>query len=339
MLPTHMRAVQLVGHGGYDQLVYKEDATVPAPARAEVLIRVAAAGVNNTEINMRVGWYAADKLTGDAETGGGTNFPRIQGADCCGRIVAVGEGVDVSRVGERVIVDPTVRASGGYLGADRDGAFAEFTIASAENAYKIESSLSDIELASFPCSYSTAENLLTRSGVRTGETVLVTGASGGVGSAVVQLAKLRGAEVVALTVAEKARLLRSVGAEQTIDRHAPLVGTLGKDSVDVVIDLVGGSEWPSLLDVLKPGGRYACSGAVAGPVVALDLRTLYFKDLALFGCTVYPPAVFESLVRHLESGKVRPLVAEVFPLSRIVDAQKTFLDRKHVGKIVLRVRD
>jgi NADPH:quinone reductase-like Zn-dependent oxidoreductase len=249
----------------------------------------------------------------------------------------VGEGVDKSRIGQRVIVDPTIRSLSQYFGAHRDGGFAEYTTVPSENAYKVESSLTDIELASFPCSYSTAENLVTRSKVNAGDVVLVTGASGGVGSAVVQLAKLRGARVIAVSIDEKASLLQNLGADQILSRHVPLPSQIGLNAVDVVIDLVGGKDWPLLLEVLKPTGRYASSGAVAGPIVSLDLRTFYFKDLTLFGCTVYPPEVFASLVGHIERGSVRPVVAEVFPLARIVDAQKTFLERKHVGKIVLSV--
>ena len=342
MSSTTMRAVYLTGFGDYDQLRYREDAEKPEPAPGEVLIRVAAAGVNNTEINIRTNWYARSRVEVDnnARTSDGSNdvvLPRIQGADACGYIEAVGAGVDPGRIGERVLVDPTIRAFGQYFGAHRDGGFAEYTVVPSENAHRVESTFSDVELASFPCSYSTAENLVTRSGVTSADTVLVTGASGGVGSAAVQLAKVRGATVIALTVEDKAAILKNLGADRTILRHQSLVKVLGTNSVDVVIDLVGGADWPQLLEVLKPGGRYASSGAVAGPLVSLDLRTFYFKDLTLFGCTVYEPEVFASLVRHIEGGKIHPVVAEVFPLERIIDAQKTFLQRKHVGKIVLKV--
>jgi NADPH:quinone reductase-like Zn-dependent oxidoreductase len=344
MLPTKMKAVYLIGHGDYDRLSYREDAPMPETARGEVLIRVVAAGVNNTEINIRTGWYAGNRLNSDqdmeiSDGSDGVVFPRIQGADACGYIASVGEGVDPGRIGQRVIVDPTIRSLAHYFGAHRDGAFAEYATVPAENAYKVECKLTDVELASFPCSYSTAENLLTRSGVKSGEIVLVTGASGGVGSAVVQLAKLRGAEVIALTVDEKAHILRSLGADRTLSRHVSIVRALGINCVDVVIDLVGGPDWPQLLEVLKPGGRYASSGAVAGPIVSLDLRTFYFKDLSLFGCTTYPTEVFRNLVGHIESGRIRPIVAEVYPLKRIADAQEAFLKRRHVGKIVLRTSD
>jgi NADPH:quinone reductase-like Zn-dependent oxidoreductase len=117
------------------------------------------------------------------------------------------------------------------------------------------------------------------------ERVLVTGASGGVGSAAVQLAKRRGAHVIAVASITKADDLYAIGADQVIDRNADLATAAGRDGVDVVIDLVAGDAWPSLLDVLRRGGRYATAGAIAGPMVELDVRTLYLKDLTFIGCT------------------------------------------------------
>ena len=224
-----------------------------------------------------------------------------------------------------------------YLGSECDGGFAQYTRVAARHAHRVDCDLTDVELASFPCSYSTAENMLTRTGVAAGETLLVTGASGGVGSASVQLARARGARVIAVTSPSKEALLRDLGAAETLGRDDDLVAICGANSVDVVIDLVGGPAWPALLDVLRPGGRYAVAGAIAGPMVALDLRTLYLKDLTFFGCTVLDPDVFGSLVGRIERGEIRPLVAETFPLSEIGAAQADFGEKRHVGKIVLTV--
>ena len=331
-VPTVMRAVLLTGHGDVDRLAVRDDVTVPSPAPGDVLVRVGASAVNNTDVNTRVGWY-----TGGGWTGSFT-FPRIQGIDCCGHVVEVGDGVWAGRVGERVLVEPCWVDAGGatvFLGSEVDGAFAEYVCVPASAAHRVDSSFTDAELASFPCSWSTAENLLTRSGVGEGERVLVTGASGGVGSAAVQLAAARGARVTAVASTSKHELLRSVGASQVADRDADLVSAFGVDSFDVVIDVVGGDSWPQLLELLRPRGRYAVSGAIAGPMVSLDLRTLYLKDITLFGCTVLDDGVFASLVRTIERGAIRPLVAATFPLERIVDAQTTFLTKSHVGKIVL----
>jgi len=345
-IPTRMRGVWLTAHGGLDKLEVRGDLPVPAPGPFDVLISVSAAAVNNTDINTRIGWYSKqDASAEDASwTGAPLQFPLIQGADVCGRIVAVGSRVSKDRLGERILVEPCLREAGGrelenpwYLGSECDGGFAEYVVVSARHAYRVESELSDVELASFPCSYSTAENLLTRSNVVRGDNVLVTGASGGVGSAAIQLANARGARVVALTSANKSAAILALGANRTIDRDCKIVEELGRDSIDVVVDLVAGPKWTEFLDVLRPGGRYAVSGAIGGPIVELDVRTLYLKDLSFFGCTVLEPEVFANLVECIEQGSVVPLVAEAFPLERIGDAQNAFMSKEHIGKIVLTV--
>lgn len=342
-----MKGVALTGHGDFDKLEYQTDIPVPRPGNNQVLINVAAAGVNNTDINTRTAWYSkADAGSDDASwSGNALSFPRIQGADVCGEIVAVGAGVNKERIGERVLVEPCIReyngnelASPWYFGSECDGGFAEYTTVSSRHAYKIVSPLTDIELASFPCSYSTAENLLTKSDVKSGETVLVTGASGGVGSAAVQLAKARGATIIAVTSSSKSSALLELGASTTIQRNESVVDILGNNSVDVVIDLVAGSHWSELLDVLKQGGRYAVAGAIAGPIVELDIRTLYLKDLSFFGCTVLEPNVFHNLIRYIESSAIKPLVANYFPLENIAKAQQVFLQKEYVGKIVLSLK-
>ena len=351
MIPARMKAVLLLGHGGFEQLQLRDDVPVPVPQAGEVLIRVGAAAVNNTDINTRIGWYsksvegATDAVTeaagasdDGAWTGTALGFPRIQGTDACGRIVAVGHGVPPQRLGERVLVDPVLRPIGapaGYFASECNGAFAEYTCAPAENAFRVDSALTDVELASFPCSYSTAENLLERSHVGRDQIVLVTGASGGVGSAAVQLARRRGATVIALADPSKAEQVRRLGAARVLGRSADLVAELGAESVNVVIDVVGGSQFPALLEVLKRGGRYAVSGAIAGPIVSLDLHTLYLKDLQLIGGTIQDRDVFGHLIGYIERSEIQPLVAASYPLAEICAAQEAFLAKRHVGKIVL----
>jgi NADPH:quinone reductase-like Zn-dependent oxidoreductase len=354
MIPMIMKAVVLRGHGGFEQLDYC-DVPVPQPASGEVLVKVGAAGVNNTDINVRVGWYsravagstsaaAAERRESTVDgswSGGAFEFPRIQGADACGWIVAVGEGVAATRIGERVLVDPVLRPADGslrgtgYLGAERDGAFAAYVTVPDENACAIASELEDTELASFPCAYSAAANMIARAEVRPGETVLVTGASGGVGSAAVQLACCHGARVIAVTTAAKAGQVIALGAAATLERADDPVAALGRESIDVVVDVVGGAGFAALLEVLRRGGRYTVAGAIAGPIVALDLRTVYLKDLRLLGCTVTPRSVFTELVRLIEHGRIRPTVSATFPLSQIAAAQSLFLEKRHTGKIVL----
>jgi len=348
-----MRAVLLTGHGGYDKLNFRDDVPLPIPGPNDVLIRVAAAGVNNTDINTRIGWYSkavaeatdvgAASGIADAQDDGWSGvafqFPRIQGADACGRIVAVGDNVDPARIGQRVLVEPVFRGANRfdilYFGSEVDGGFADYTCVPSLHAHRVNSELSDIELASFPCAYGTAENILTRINLQAGERVLITGASGGVGSAAVQLAKRRGAEVTAIAADAKAEIVRSLGTSRVVPRDANLEALFGQEYFDAAVDIVGGSQFGAILNVLKRGGRYGVSGAISGPIVDLDLRTLYLKDLRLIGCTVLEPDVFANLVSYIERCEVRPLVAATYDLSDIVKAQEAFLTKQHVGKIVL----
>lgn len=354
MIPKTMTAVLLTGHGDTDKLVLRHDVPLPNPKAGEVLIRVAASAVNNTDINTRIGWYskkievetaAAASVAPDEDdaswSGVPLQFPRIQGADACGYIAAVGPGVDPARIGERVLVRNMLRSYVDYrpyecwtFGSEIDGGFAQFTVAPAREVFAVRCDWSDAELASVPCAYSTAENMLHRAGVGA-ERVLVTGASGGVGSAAVQLAKRRGAEVIALCGAAKADEVRALGADRIVERGADLVGALGRNAVDVVIDMVGGPGFATLLDVLRLGGRYAIAGAIAGPICELDLRTVYLKDLTLYGCTFQEDVVFSNLVKYIEAGEIRPAVARTYPLSHIAAAQADFLTKAHTGKLVL----
>ncbi len=350
-IPAIMEAVLLTGNGGFECLPHRTDVPVPQPGPGEVLIRVGACGVNNTDINTRTAWYSKS-VTVATEAGGGDGFaeaktedsgwtgalpqfPRIQGADAAGRIVAVGQGVDPARVGERVLVEPVFRGASRfeavYFGSEVDGAFAQYARMPSQHAHRIETALTDTELASFPCAYSAAENMLTRTALAAGERVLITGASGGVGSAAVQLAKRRGADVTALASADKASGVRALGASAVLPRDA----RFDPETFDVVIDVAGGEGFPALLDALRRGGRYGVAGAISGPIAELDLRTLYLKDLTLYGCTILEPQVFPNLVGYIERGEIRPVVAATYPLSEIVAAQRAFLEKKHIGKIVL----
>ncbi|MEM7063569.1 MAG: alcohol dehydrogenase family protein [Cyanobacteria bacterium P01_B01_bin.77] len=347
-LPELMRGIWLTGHGSFDHLEIRRNIPMPQVSPNDVLIRVSAAAVNNTDINTRIAWYSKQGGAAEDAAWGGTpiQFPRIQGADVCGHIVSVGEEVSTGRIGERVLVEPCLWDVNGkrleqpwYFGSECDGGFAEYTVAASCHAHKVNSAYSDIELASFPCSYSTAENLLTRANVGKGDRVLVTGASVGVGSAVVQLAQARGAEVITITSSSKMQAILDLGATQTIQREESLLKELSQSSIDVVIDLVAGEQWPEFLEVLRPKGRYAVAGAIGGPLVELDVRTLYLKDLSFFGCTVLEPEIFPNLIKRIEDQSIHPLIAQVFSLEQIVDAQKAFLSKKHVGKIVLQVSE
>lgn len=351
-----MMAVVTTGNGGYDKLVWREVAR-REPGPGEVLLKVLAAGVNNTEINTRIGWYSSS-MTGDTSAAastqeaeatdvadggwdGATPFPIIQGTDCCGEVVSAGAGANAALIGKRVLVRACTRVAGyasfdtSWMGSNFDGAFAEYVTVPASEVFPVDCSWSDIELATIPCAYATAENLLHRAEVARGYRVLITGASGGVGSAAVQLAKRRGATVTAVAGRDKHEAVRAIGADRLLDRNESPAAALGKESVDAVVDCVVGDSFAGLLDVLRRGGRYVTSGAIAGPIVSLDMRMLYLKDLRLIGGTAWDEPVFPNLVSYIDSGEIRPLVAATYPLERIVEAQRDFLTKRHVGKIVL----
>lgn len=364
-LPGTMRAVLLTGHGGIDKLQYVEDYPVPTPRKGEVLVRVGASSVNNTDINTRTAWYA-DAVTEGITTSAGVSgfdnthgassgwsgsaftFPRIQGADICGVIVAVGEGVSQHKIGTRILADvwirdpdnPLDRSKMGCIGSECDGGFAEYAVIPDACAHPIRSNLSDHELASFPCAYITAENLASRTRVGTGDTVLITGASGGVGSAAIQLCKRRGAVVIGMAGTSKHPLLKPIGVDALLPREVDDLATAlaphtGNGSVDVVLDTVGGSQFGMLIHRLRPEGRYASCGAIAGPIVTFDVRDLIYQDLEFFGGTVPLPDVFKNLVGYIERNEITPIVAEVFDLQQIPAAQMRFLKKDTVGKIVV----
>ena len=346
-VPATMRAVLLRRHGDLDALEVVDDHPVPAPGSGEVLVRVRACALNNTDINTRVGWYAQDE-DDDGAWGGALAFPVIQGADVCGDIAAVGAGVDAARVGERVLVDPWVRDPAapddpyraGYLGSEHPGGYAEYLVAPAVNAHPVSDRLTPVELAAFPTAAGTALDMLRRARLAAGETVLVTGASGGVGGFAVQIAKALGAVPIAVCGPAKADGVRALGAAHVLDRDAdvgPQLAALGLAHVDVVADVVAGPRWAQLIEALRRGGRYVISGAIGGPIVEFDLRSLYLEDRVLIGATITEPAVFAELVRLIEAGALAPSVAATYPLEAIHDAQRAFVEKRFVGKIVLDV--
>jgi NADPH:quinone reductase-like Zn-dependent oxidoreductase len=360
-LTNTMRAFVLTGHGDMDKLVFHDDWPVPKPEQGEVLIKVDACGLNNTDVNTRTAWYSKavnENTTGgafesaddeDATWGGAPiTFPRIQGADVAGNVVAVDDGVDPALIGKRVLVDPWLRDwdnpldmdKCGYYGSECDGGFADYTKVDQRNVHPLQCDLSDAELATFATSSMTAENMLKRANVGEGDTVLIPGASGGVGSALIQLANRRGATTIAMASEDKHAQLANINPAAILPRSpanlkAALKQAIGQETVSVVADVVGGAMWPALIDVLARSGRYTCAGAIAGPIVELDLRTFYLRDLTFTGATVVPPGVFADLVGYIERGEIKPLLAATYPLEQLHAAQQAFIEKKHTGNIVL----
>ncbi|GMA08693.1 alcohol dehydrogenase [Tetragenococcus halophilus subsp. flandriensis] len=360
-IPKKMKGVYLTGFGGLDKLEYRTDIDVPRPKKGEVLVKIGAAAVNNTDINTRIGWYSKNVTTGttvggsegfeDVDTDGSwmgetLTFPRIQGADSCGKIVTVGDGVDKNRIGERVVIRNVQERPASLnglecftFGSESNGTFSEYTTARSEETFTINSELSDEELSVLPCAYATANNLICRVDVKENDTVLITGASGGVGSALIQLVKARGAKVIGVCSEENEELIKNIGADKIIFRGEDYTEKLDEMSVDVVLDIVAGDKWSQLLKILKKGGKLGMSGAIAGPIVNFDVRDLYLKDISIYGATYQTKGSMLQLIDFVEQGKVRPIIAKTYPLKDIVEAQKAFLSKKYVGKIVLKVQE
>lgn len=358
MCASTMRAAVTSGFGGPERLVVRDDVPVPEPAAGEVLLAVGACCCNNSDIWLREGAYGRENDP-DAQAGWlrgseTPRFPLIQGADIVGRVVQLGAGVPTEWIGRRVLVDHTLHAAAsdepygiaGIFGSERDGGFAEYATAPVMSLGVIEADeLSDVQVAALgAASFVTAMRMLKRARVTEGEVVLITGASGGVGTAAVQLAKLWGAHVVALAGVGKADVVRDLGADAVVSSRAPdLLGAVrtaaeGR-SIDVVVDVVGGPLFAILLTLLRPLGRYVTVGAVAGAVVELDLRTVYLKHLDLLGSTLGTAEDFAELVVLINQNRLTPVVAETYALCDIHAAQAAFRDKQSAGNFVIRVTD
>jgi len=354
-LPKTMQAFVLTGHGGLETLEFHNDWPLPQISETEVLIRVRACGLNNTDVNTRLGWYSKSIEGGTEDKGisgnasdagwGGTplQFPRIQGADVVGHVVSVGAKVPHGLMDKRVLVDtwlrdwddPHNKNGVGYYGSECDGGFAEYTKADYRAVHPVKSALSDAELATFATSWMTAEGMLNRAEVGREDVVLVTGASGGVGSALIALANRRGARTLAMTSKAKQAQVRALNPAAIILREDDLTSGLKNEKVTVVADVVAGAIFPDLIHALERGGRYVTSGAIAGAITTLDVRTLYLHDLTLLGSTVVRLGTFDDLIGYINNDEIAPALAASYPLSELKTAQQAFIDKKHVGNIVV----
>lgn len=363
-LPEVMSGVQLVGHGGLDRLVLRDDLPRPAPAAGEVLVRVTATAKNNTDRKTREGLYPTEG-EGDVESfriGGEATlrFPRIQGADVVGRVAAVGAGVDAARIGERGLLDfniypdrrTDINLVPDYYGHGADGGFAEYAAVPADQFHGVPNpDLADAELASLGmCSYQTALHMLNVAGVGEGERVLVTGASGGVGTALVQLCRIRGAIPYAVSSPGREDALNALGAEAVIDRTqvddwcAAVDRATGGRIIDAVMDLVGGEATNRFIDVMiqRMGERttyprLSIPGAGADNVTRIMWTRIYLYQVQIFGVSHGTRGEAASLIEWIREGRLRPVLHGAFKLSDIHRAEEYFVDRarSYLGKIVI----
>lgn len=335
-----MTAAVTVRHGGPEATEIRDDWPRPTAGPGEVLVRVTAAALNNTDLWSRAGAYGRgddpDAVAG--WKGVPLDFPLIQGIDIAGVVAEVGDGVPSELVRRRVIVDPIVTYDGDFpvdiAGSETDGGFAQYHACVVERVHDVAASpLTDAQLACLPTAYGTALGMINRAGVVSGERVLVTGASGGVGGAAIELLLDRGCEVVARTSQAAAERVAAMGVHEVSVRDRDAPSTVAR--VDAVVDVVGGDEFGALVDRLRDGGRLVTAGAIAGPIVTLDLRRLYLGQRRLIGSTMHTPADFAELARVARDGGVAPLVAATFPLTELHEAQERFRRSDFVGKLVV----
>lgn len=351
-VPTTMRAARITGHGG-PEVIELAEVAVPAPQPGEVLVEVGAVALNNTDLWTREGAYGRpDDPSALSGWRGPLDFPRIQGADVAGRVVAVGPDVDGGPevddglVGRRVVVDPAIYDGDGpdanpvgLMGSERDGGYAEYVTAPAERVHDVtESPLTDDQLASLPTAYGTALGMIERGRLREGETVLVSGASGGVGLALVQLARARGARVVAISSGSKIDAVREAGAHEVVDRAVDVVEqvrAVAPEGIDVGLDVVAGDLVGDGLPLLNEGGRWVIAGALGGYGVSFDVRRLYLHNAQVIGSAMHTPTHFGLLMDLARRAEIQPVIAASFPLAQAARAQEELARRQHVGKIVL----
>ncbi len=351
-----MRAVRLHGHGGLEALRYETGVPVPEPGPGEALIRVKACALNYLDIWVRRGLPGLPP-----------KLPHIPGSDVAGLVEKLGPGPDTQAeadalgvgVGQRVVINPGLSCGRcewcrrgedplcdryGIVGEHVDGGYAEFVKVPVRNLMPIPEGFSFEEAAAAPLVFLTAwRALISRARLRPGETVLVLGASGGVGTACVQIAKLVGCRVIAVAGgAEKLQRLKELGADELIDHTAQDFSKeawrlTDKRGVDVVVDSVGEATWEGSLRALAKDGRLVTFGATSGPRPPTNVPLLFWRQLRIIGSTMGNHREFTEVMKLVWTRKLKPVVYKTFPLERAAEAQRTLEARRHVGKIVLTV--
>jgi len=362
MIPNTMKAMVLTGHGDVDKLEY-QDVSVPAPGPGEVLVQVTATAKNNTDRKAREGLYPTKKGEMKSFQMGGKPtlvFPRIQGADIAGRIAAVGDGVDESRIGERGLLDFNIYANDrrdinltpDYFGHGADGGYAEYVALPADQFHHIPNpELGDAEVASLGmCSYQTAMHMLTSARIKAGERVLVTGASGGVGTALIQLCRIMGATPYALSKQDKAAALLELGAEAVLDRSDMesfvdrVKAETGGKPIDAVMDLVGGEMTDVFIDTMifdmnarSSYPRLSIAGASGGNISEILWTRIYLYQVQIFGVSHGTREEAEQLMAWIREGQLKPVLHSAFRLSDLHRAEEYFVNRgsNYLGKIVI----
>jgi len=334
-----MRAVLIHAHGDRSQIHYTADHPDPVPGEGEVVLRVAASAVNYHDIFTRRGMPGIT-----------IPLPVVVGSDVAGTVERLGAGVSNWQAGDRVLLDPVVKTGGrmGMIGETFDGGRAELVRVPAANLIRVPDAVNLEEAAALPLAYGTARRMLNRGRIAAGEKVLVLGASGGVGVACVQLAKLAGADVVACAgSAAKVERLRALGADHVIDYSAEpfdqavrrMLGKpriTGGGGVDLAVNFTGGDTWVPTQKCVRLGGRIVTCGATAGFDVKIDVRYLWTYEHQIIGSDGWTVEDLAALLEEIAAGRLRPVIDRVFPLEQAAEAERLMEDREVFGKILLR---
>ncbi|HUH11602.1 MAG TPA: zinc-binding dehydrogenase [Longimicrobiales bacterium] len=338
-----MRAAIFHEHGG-PEVVVIEDVERPEPGAGEVLVRVKATGMNHLDLWVRRGLPIE------------TVMPHIGGSDVAGVVEALGPGVEGAREGERVLVNPSLfcgrcawcRAGEQclceryrILGEHTQGGMAEYVVVPAGNLHPLPDGFPFEKAAAAPLVFQTAwRGLMGRGRLRAGEDVLITGASGGVATAAIQIAKLAGARVFAVTTGENVERVRALGADVVYDRTEVefargVWADTGKRGVDLVFDSVGEATWTACLRSLAKGGRLVTYGATTGPDAATDVRLVFWRQLEILGTTMSNVAEFGRVMGLVLEGRLEPVVDVAWPLERAREAHERLERGEQFGSIVL----
>lgn len=324
-----MRAVVFHEHGGPEVLKVEEEWPRPAPGPGQARVRIRACALNHLDIFVRRGMPGKE-----------TELPHISGGDGAGVVDEVGPGVLSARSGQRVLIDPSV--GHGALGEDMQGLLSEYAVVPAENLIPLDDSVSYEYAAALPIAYGTAWRMLVdRGGLRVGESVLVLGASGGVGTACVQIARLAGARVfAAASSAGKLDRLRTLGADELIDTSDPDWGRevwqrTGRRGVDVVVDYSGQATWPTSIRSLRKGGRIVTCGATSGYEATTDLRYVWTREETIIGSDGWTRAGLVRLLELVRAGVIEPVIDRIVPLEGVREAQEAMERREVFGKVIV----
>jgi NADPH:quinone reductase-like Zn-dependent oxidoreductase len=334
MSVSSMKAVVFDRVGGPEVLEVRT-MPKPVPGSGEVTVRVRACALNLLDYYLR------------SEEDPEMPMPHILGSDIAGEIAEIGEGVTGWAVGEAVMVSAAIEVEGGrhrIIGYQTQGGYAEFAAVPARNLLRKPEGLSFEEAASMPLVYATAyHQMFTRGGVRCGQTVLVMGASGGVGSASVQLCRVAGAKVIATVGTDgKMAQAREIGADAVVNHGSPqwtsqVLALTGNRGVDVVCEHLGGDYLAACIELLAHGGRAVTIGATTGSELRIDISKLFRKEASIIGSYMGTRSELAEAVKLAERGRIRPVISQVFPLEQVQEAHRFLESRRHFGKIVLTV--